>query len=59
MTPITAEISAAPHMPHSLRPRTELNALAEFMGLLANPADVEVIEENGELFLVAHPVTVA
>lgn len=58
MTPIVAEISAAPHLPHSLRPRLENNALAEFMGFFANASETTLIEENGELFLVTHPVTI-
>lgn len=54
MTPIVAEISAAPHLPHSLRHRLETNALAEFMGLVSGVGEIDVIEENGELYLVSH-----
>lgn len=57
MTPIVAEISAAPHLPASLRPRFESNALADFMGYISRAAEIEVIEENGELYLVSHPIT--
>lgn len=57
MTPIYAEISAAPHLPPVLRVQPEGNALWQFMGQLQGRAEIEVIEDNGELFLVSHPVT--
>ncbi len=57
MTPIVAEISAAPHLPAALRPRVEHHIIADFMGLISGLSEIEVIEENGELFLVSHPVT--
>lgn len=57
MTPIVAEISAAPHLPHALRQRVERNILADFVGLVSGAAEMEFIEDNGELYLVSHPVT--
>lgn len=57
MTPILAEISAAPHLPPALRLHSEGNAVAHFMSALSGRAEIEVIEDNGELFLVSHPVT--
>lgn len=52
-----AEISAAPHLPFALRPAIESNGVVSLMKMLGNLSDVQVIEENGELRLVAHPVT--
>ena len=57
MTPIYAEISAAPHLPPVLRVQPDINAVCHFMNLLSGRAEIEVIEDNGELFLVSHPVT--
>lgn len=56
MTPILSEISAAPHLPPALRPHSEANAVTQFMSALSGRAEMEVIEENDELFLVSHPV---
>ncbi len=58
MTTIAAEISAAPHFPQAMRPATgPFKALPTFIGALQGLADIEVIEENGELRLVSHPIT--
>lgn len=57
MTPIYAELSAAPHLPPVLRAQPESNAVCQFMSLLSGRGEIEVIEDNGELFLVSHPVT--
>ena len=57
MTPILAEISAAPQLPPVLRSQTESNTLRDSMGELSGMSEIEVIEDNGELFLVSHPVT--
>lgn len=57
MTPIVADISAAPHLPASLRSYSEGNVLAGFMALMCDAESIEVFEENGELFIVSHPVT--
>ena len=55
MLPI-AELSAAPHFPQPLRPSAGSHALADFMTALSGLETIEVIEENGELRLVSHPV---
>ncbi|MEQ1719228.1 MAG: hypothetical protein ABL907_25125 [Hyphomicrobium sp.] len=52
-----AEVSAAPHFPYALRPVQESNALSAFMQVLSAPGAIEVIEYNGELRLVSHPMT--
>jgi hypothetical protein len=52
-----AEISAAPHFPQALRPAIAHNTITDFMSALSGLADIEVIEENGELRLVSHPIT--
>ncbi|MCB1483678.1 MAG: hypothetical protein KDJ17_02170 [Hyphomicrobiaceae bacterium] len=58
MMTIAAEISAAPHFPHSMRSAIEpVNALSVFVGALEGVSEIEVIEENGELRLVCHPIT--
>ncbi len=57
MTPIYADISAAPHLPPALRVQPEGNVMFQFMGLLSGRGDIQVIEENGELFVVSHPIT--
>lgn len=49
-----AEISAAPHFPHALRSSVESNAVASFVQALSDLAEIQVIEENGELRLVSH-----
>ena len=49
-----AEISAAPHFPYALRPSGESNAIASFILSLSDLAEIDVIEENGELRLVSH-----
>lgn len=49
-----AEISAAPHLPHTLRPAAESHALTSLLQALSTPQGIEVIEENGELRLVSH-----
>lgn len=53
MTPIYAEISAAPHLPPALRVQFEGGVNNSFSRHAAN----DVIEDNGELILVSHPVT--
>ncbi len=58
MMTIAAEISAAPHFPQAMLgaagPGTALFAsVSAWEGL----AEIEVIEENGELRLVSHPIT--
>lgn len=57
MTPILAEISAAPHLPPVLRQQAESHVLRDFLSALSGASEIEVIEDNGELFLVSHPVT--
>lgn len=55
MMMIAAEVSAAPHLPHALRPATaESHTLASLMQILSAAQELEVIEENGELRLVSH-----
>ncbi|MBL8883322.1 MAG: hypothetical protein JNL45_09750 [Hyphomicrobium sp.] len=58
MMTIAAEISAAPHFPEAMRPTAGRGtALFTFIGALQDLAGNEVIEENGELRLVSHPIT--
>ena len=58
MTTIAAEISAAPHFPQAMRIATgPVKALPAFISALQDLAGIEVIEENGEIRLVSHPIT--
>jgi len=57
MMMITSELSAAPHLPPPLRALSQPNTLANFMWVLSNAGQIEIVEENGELHLVCHPLT--
>ncbi len=58
MMTIAAEISAAPHFPQPMRLAAgQGTALLTFSDALQCLAGIEVIEENGELRLVSHPIT--
>lgn len=49
------EMSAAPHLPPVLRPGNENYAIADFKFTLNG--DLQIVEENGELRLLAYPNT--
>jgi len=58
MMTIAAEISAAPHFPQAMLPAAGRGAaLCTSIGALQGLTEIEVIEENGELRLVSHPIT--
>jgi hypothetical protein len=58
MMTIAAEISAAPHFPQAMRGGAGSgNALFATVSAWEGHAEIEVIEENGELRLVSHPIT--
>ncbi len=58
MMTIAAEISAAPHFPQAMRGAAGRGAaLCTSIGAWEGLAEIEVIEENGELRLVSHPIT--
>ena len=50
-----AEFTAAPHRPRAMQNACESHALADFMSLLAAAGELQVIEEEGGLRLVAYP----
>ena len=58
MMTIAAEISAAPHFPQAMRPTAGRGAaLFTLVSAWEGLTEIEVIEENGELRLVSHPIT--
>ncbi len=58
MMTIAAEISAAPHFPQAMLPAAGRGAAPfAFVSAWEALAEIEVIEENGELRLVSHPIT--
>jgi hypothetical protein len=56
MTPIFADISAAPHLPPALRSYSDAEMTAH-SNLSGRSQQAEAMQDSRELFLVSHPFT--